>query len=137
MRIDEGRVPLEDVDPVPRELGAIDVVLFLDHVMTAKHQVVDGDGLLHAIGVAVEAALAEARKVEDGLAQRLGGNGARVDTDAAHAAQPLDDGDAAAKLGRLYRGMMAGGAAANHHELVAGHWERIVAPVARANVKAV
>src|SRR5713101_6773061 len=46
VRIDERGVALEEVHDVARELRAVDIVLFLDHVVASEHQVLDGDGLL-------------------------------------------------------------------------------------------
>src|SRR4029453_9662561 len=103
--------------------------------MAAEHEVLDGDGLLHAIGVAVEATLLEAREVEDGLAQRLRGDGARVDADAAHTAQALDDGHASSELGSLDGGVVPGRSRANHDDLVARHVPSIGARLCVTHVK--
>ena len=127
MRVDERGMSLENVNAVARELGAVDVVLLLDHVVAAEHQVVDGDRLLDAVGMAVEPALLEAGEVQHGLAQRLRRDGARVDADAAHAGQALYDGGAAAELGGLDGGVMPRRAAAEDDELILVHEAAILA----------
>jgi hypothetical protein len=127
LRINERGVALEDVHAVARELRAVDVVLFLDHVVASEHQVLDGDGLLDAVGVAVEPTLLEAREVLHGLAQ-LRRDGPRIDADTAHACEAFHDGDAAAELGSLDRGVAAHRAAAEHDELVLHHGVVILAP---------
>src|SRR5437764_241878 len=54
---------------------------------------------------------------EDGLAEGLAGDRAGVGAHSAHAATLLDHRGPAAELGGLHRGALAGGAAADRHEL--------------------
>ena len=62
----------------------------------------DGDLVLDPIALAVDPALAHAREVEDGLAQRLRRDRARVHADAADHLPAIDDRDALAELrGRI------------------------------------
>ena len=63
-------------------------------------QVLDGDVALDPVARAVQIAHVEAGQVDDGLAQRLGRDGAGVDADAAHHLAALDHGGT---LGRASR----------------------------------
>jgi len=90
-------------------------------VVASEHKVLDGDGLLDAVGVAVEPTLLEAREVQHRLTQRLRRDGPRIDADATHAREAFHDGDAAAELGGLDRGVVTRRAAAEHDELVLRH----------------
>ena len=117
-------VPLNGLDTVAGELVLEHIDLVVEGHVQAHHQVVGGDVLLHAVGAAVEAALAPAGQVEHGLAEGLRGDGAGVDRDATDAAALLDHEDGAAELCRLDGGAAAGGAAADDDEVVGAHgWE--------------
>src|SRR5207253_722428 len=63
-------------------------------------------------------ALAHARQEDDGLAQRLGRDRARVRADAAERLAAVDHGDAAAELGGLDRGALAARTGADGEEVV-------------------
>ena len=121
--IDEAGGAGDVVDVVALELRADDLDLGLDDLLAEIGQVLDGDALLDGVGLAVDPAVLEAGEVEDGLAQRLGGDGAGVDRDAADDLASLDDADALADLGGLDRGPLAGGPAADDAQVVAVHGE--------------
>src|SRR3972149_456339 len=96
--IDEARVARDQRDAVSRELVADDVDVAVDHVLRPPEEVMDRDLLADAVALAVQAALAHAREVEHGLAQRLRGNRARVRADAADHVPALDHGHAPPEL---------------------------------------
>jgi hypothetical protein len=107
---------------VSRELRADDVDVALDHVLRAVEDVVRGDVLLDAIALAVDAALAHAGQVDDGLAQRLRRDRARVRADAADHLAPVDVRDAPAQLRGLNRRLLPAGPGTDHDEVVViGH----------------
>ena len=67
---------------------------------------------------AVEVPLLVARQEQGGLAQGLRGQRARVDGGASGLGLPLDDRDALAEVRGLGRAPFAGGATADHHQVV-------------------
>ena len=106
--VDEVRLAGQQADPVAPELLAHDGGLGRDHARGAIHQLLEHRllGLLDPRGIEhVERALGEL--LEHRLAQRLGGDRAGVDGDAAEPLLALGDGDALAQLGGLDRGLLA------------------------------
>src|SRR5206468_7723898 len=67
---------------------------------------------------------ARAGERDDGLAERLARDGARVDAHAADAAQLLDDRRALAELGRLHGRALTGGPATDREEIEVVHEAR-------------
>src|SRR5262249_2650010 len=101
---------------VARELVADDVGLTLADPGRARAQVVHRDVALDAVALTVDRALAEAREVEHGLAQRLGGDRPREDA-AATELLALDDRRTAAELGGLDRRLLASRAGADGEQV--------------------
>src|SRR6185437_1416971 len=118
MRVDEAAVPGEHLHLVAAELAADDVDLTLDDVLDAREHVLARDVVLHPVALAVDAALAHAGQEDNGLAQRLGRDRARVRADPAERLAAVDHGDAAAELGGLDRGALAARARADDEEVV-------------------
>ncbi len=114
----ERGVALEPADHVAAELLPHDRGLGAHDVRGAVHQLPErlAVGLLQAGGVEhVERALGEL--VEHRLAQRLGGDRAGVDRDAAQAVAPLRDRDALAELGGLDGRLLTRRAGADDEEI--------------------
>ena len=120
-RAGEARRPGQDGHPVAGELAAHDVVLPADDVMRAGGQVADRDLVLDPVALPVHLALVEPGQVEDGLAQRLGRNGAGVEAHAAEHVRPLDDRHPAVELGSRDRRLLAAGARADHQHVEVVH----------------
>ena len=118
VRVEKGRLRRDDLHPVAHELGADDVNLVGHDMVGAEEQVGDGDVLLDSVGRPVQPALAVARQVQDGLAQRLAGDRSRVDADAAHHRLALHNRHALAQLGRLDRRPLPRWPRSNHHQVV-------------------
>ncbi len=102
MGVLEPRRPVHDLHAVAGELVLQDVDFVVQGLVQAGQQVLGAQVLLHPIGAAIEAALAPAGQVQHGLAQGLGGDGAGVHRDAAHAAALVDHQHGPAELGRLH-----------------------------------
>jgi len=118
VRVAERGLTRDHLDAVPVEVASDDAPLALDHHVLAIHEVPDGEVFLQRVIHAVEAAVAKAREVERGLAQRLGRDGAGVDARAAQVRPALDQRDPCAEVRRLRGALLAGGAGADHHEVV-------------------
>ena len=98
MGADETRLAPPRPDGVPAELMLQHLDLMIERLVHAHHQIAGFDLLLDAIGAAVKSALAPARKVQHGFAQRLRGNCAGMDRDAADPPAFLDDQHGFAEL---------------------------------------
>src|SRR5262249_24514370 len=105
-------------DEVALELVLNHLKLPLDHFRHAEHQVLDLDLGFDAISAAVESALTEPGKIKRGLAQRLAGNSAGVETDAPEVEVLVRNGDAFAGLRCLQRGVVPGWSAPDHYQVV-------------------
>ena len=101
---------------VARQLRLGDVDLGLDHLVDAEAQVRHGDLFLDVVVDAVDALVLEAGEVQHGLPHGLAGDGAGVDAGAADDLALLDHGHAAAALGALDGGALAGRAGADDDE---------------------
>ena len=97
-RLGEARVALEERHMVAQELVADDAALALDDLARPQREILDPDLLLEPVVLAVDAPLAEAGQVQDGLADGLRGDRAGVDGDPAEMAPPLDERDPLAQL---------------------------------------
>ncbi len=90
VRVEEFGGTDEGADAVALELMLQHLDLMLERHVQPHAEVGAVDLLLHPVGAAVEAALAPARQVERGLAQRLRRDRAGVDRNTADAAAILD-----------------------------------------------
>ena len=122
VRVDEAGGARDGRDAVAGELRADDLELPLDDLLDAKSEVGDGDLAIDGVVLAVERPLLEAREIEDRLPQRLRGDRAGVEADAADHLPAVDDGDPLAELGRRDRPLLAGRTAADHEEVVGAGW---------------
>ena len=113
----ERAAPGHDFDVVALERALDGVTLALDDAADVRHQLghrwTRGDGA--ARGFDSRARI----DATHGFAKRLRGNRARLDTHAADALLPLDDGDALAKLCGLDGRPLAGGSAPDADQIVA------------------
>ena len=103
VRIDEGRVRLQQLDPVAQQLMAVHVELVGDDVVGADQQVRHRNVPLHPVRGAVDIALPVAGEVQHRLPERLARDGAGVDAGAADDRLTFHNGRLLAELGRLYR----------------------------------
>src|SRR5690606_2781210 len=115
--VHKGRGRLDDLHPVTLQLVARHVYFVPNDLVCAEQQVGQGDVLLDGVRGAVEAALAIAREVQHGLAQRFAGDGAGVDAHAAHHRLALHDGHALVELGRLDGRPLPGRSRADHQKV--------------------
>jgi hypothetical protein len=124
--VGEARIAVDKGDVVAAELVSDHVDLAVDHVLHAPEQVGAGDVVLDAVALAVDPALAHAGQVEDGLAQRLRRDRARVDADAADHVAAVDDSHAAAKLGRLDGRFLARRSGSDHEQVEVALHGRVI-----------
>ncbi len=96
--------------------------------MAAECQILQADVLLDAIARAVEAALAEAREIENGLSHGFARDRARVDADPSDDLLAFDDADFFADFGCLDGRPLAGGAGTDHEHVIMGH-ESLAVPL--------
>ena len=115
------RRAVDEVDVVAREVGADALPFVPEHRLLAAHELRHRRRAGERDRQAVHLALAVAGEEERGLAQRLRRERAGVDAGAAERGRLLDDGDALAEVGRLHGALFAGGAAANHDQIVVVH----------------
>jgi len=87
-------------------------------VPRAIEQIIHGDLVLDRIAIAIDSPLAQAGQVQNGLADRFGGNGAGVDADAADPVGAIDQGHALAMLGGIQRRLLPGRTGADNNEIV-------------------
>ena len=113
----EARGPVEQRDVVADELVADHGAFPLDDVARALREVFDRDLVLEPVAGAVDRPLAEAREVEDCLADRLRRDRAGVDAAPPTHAPPLDERDPPAELRRLDRRLLPGRARADDDEV--------------------
>ena len=118
VRSGEARRSLQHRDSVAAQLVAHHLQLVLAHLADATVEIRHGDDLLQHVVAPVEGALPEAGEVEDGLAQRLARDRARVQRHAAQALTAIDDGHFLAQLGRADGPFLARRSAADHHQVV-------------------
>jgi hypothetical protein len=114
MWIDEARGPKHQIYIVASHLFLNDVDLFGDDVAAAEGQVFHRDVLFEPVFGSIHGALMKPGEVENGFAERFAGNGAGVDADTPDNLGALDDADFFAEFGGLHRGLLAGGAGADH-----------------------
>ena len=88
----------DDRDAVAGQLAAHHVTFLGDHARGSGGQVRDRDLVLDPVGLPVDLALVDAGEIEDGLAERLGGNRARVQADSAKHVGPFHHGDSPVEL---------------------------------------
>src|SRR5581483_6783305 len=100
-------------DAIAGELVLQHLDLMADGDVQALHQILRRDALLDAVAAAVKAALPPAGEIKHGLAQRLAGDGARVQAGAADGRVHLDHGHVHAELGRLDGRQLTGRPAAD------------------------
>ena len=122
--VDELTRGMNALHRIAHELVLQHLDLVVERLVQARDQVLGGDVLLDPVAAAVEAALAPARKIEHGLAQRLGRDGAGVHRNAAEPAALVDHQHRLAELGRLHGGAPARRAAADHQHVVVVHSAR-------------
>ena len=106
MLVDEGCVTGVELDAVAHQLAAYHLDLFADHMLGPGQQVGGGDPLLDPVARAVHLALVHSGQVEDGLAQRLGRDGAGIHAHPAEHATAFDHGNRLAKLRCGDRGLL-------------------------------
>jgi hypothetical protein len=118
VRVDEAGVTLEVADAVAaqvladaRALGDGDRVLAGDQPRNGGVRIVEGDR------DAVEIARAISAQIDRRLAERLARERAGVDRGAAGLRRLLDHGDPPAEVRSLRRALLAGGTAADHHQI--------------------
>lgn len=97
----------------------------------AEQEVPRGDLVLEGEIDAVEFAFAEAGKVEGGLAERLGGEGAGVGRGAAEGGLLFDQRHLPAKIGRLGGAFLSGWAGSDHRQIVMFGAHKPVSPSSR------
>ncbi len=133
--VDEATGAVQQLDPVAVELAADDLGLAADDVRRPGEQVLDGDVLLDPVVLAVEVTHVHAGQVEDGLAQGLRRDRARVDADAADHVPAFDDGRALAELGRGDGRLLPSRAGAEDEQVVVGigHERSVAEPRCRAH----
>jgi hypothetical protein len=117
VRVGEARAAVVERDVVAEQLVADDAPLALDDLTGAHGEVVDLDLVLEPVVLAVDPALGKPGQVDDGLPDRLGRNGARVDRDAAEVPAALDERDALVHLRRLDGRLLARGARPDDEEV--------------------
>ena len=119
VRIDERRLAADDVHAVAGELVLNDLPFGLADLAHHPPQVVHRDFAFAAVAVFVHVAVAVAGEVQDRLADRLRGDRAGVQRDAAQQlALPFDDGHAPVLLRRGDGRLLAGRTAAHHDQVV-------------------
>src|SRR5262249_21367555 len=116
---------------IPESGGSVDrrhvvaLQLRADHLQLARRdgldprrEVRDRDLVLDGVIAAVEGALAEAGKIEDGLAKSLRRDRAGMETDASDPLLAIHDGDRVSRLRRRDGSLLAGGPRPDHDEVV-------------------
>ena len=117
-----GAWPFRSSDVVARELGADDVDLALRRRAACGGRGRATDLVLDAVALAVDAALAHAGQVERRPRAASSTGSCRCSCRRRRPSRGARRGDAPAELGGLDRGLLAGGAGADHHEVVVvGH----------------
>ena len=111
-------VPVDDIDGV-----AIEVVAHLVFHQRSDLRGARAEHLDHAFAIdhrrnPVEVSLAKPGDVQRSLPQRLGGDAAVPYHDTAHPRGPFDDGDPAAEVRGVRRGLLTRGAGADHDDVV-------------------
>ena len=114
----EARRAREQIDMVAVELPVDLLHLVLDHAVRHGGEVFDRDVALDPVGRAEQPALAGARQIKHGLAQRFRGDRARVDTGAPQLFAFFDHDGALAELRGLNGRALPGWAAADDREIV-------------------
>ena len=115
--VGEGGAPAKDLDVVARQVLLDHGELALDDALHVPHELLHGrplPGPELLVRLQPGAGVAALYR----LAERLGGDGAALDADAADDLLLLDDGHPLAQLGRLDGGPLAGGPAADADEVV-------------------
>ena len=122
-RVCVGEAGVSDVelDAVAHQLGADDVDLLADDVLSAGQEVGGGDLLLDAIARAVQLALAHPRQIDDRLAERLRRDGSGVHAYATEHQAAFDDGDRLAEFRSRDRGLLTAGTGPDDDEVVFLH----------------
>ena len=119
VRIDERRLAADDVHAVAGELVLDDLPFGLADVADHPPQVVHRDFAFAAVALFVDVAVAVAGEVQDRFADRLRGDRAGVERDAAQQfAASFDDGHAPVLLRGGNGRLLAGRAAADHDQVV-------------------
>jgi hypothetical protein len=126
VRVDEAALAGQHLDVVSAELAAHHVDLALHDVLDAREHVLARDVVLDAVALPVDAALAHAGQEDDGLAERLGGDGAGVRTHPAERLAAVDDGHPLAQLGSLDRRLLAAGAGSDHEQVIVELHPRVI-----------
>ena len=117
-----GRAP-DQLDAVAIEMLLNQREFLMNDLLADVDEIRDGDVSLGA-GFAEQPALVRAGEMQHRFAQRLGGDRARVDRRAAEHVLLLDDGDGLSELGGLDRGLLPGGAGADHDAVEMAHGPR-------------
>ena len=117
VRFDELGLAIDRCNPVARELHLKYIGLVLDNVLTAKHQVGNGDMLFYRVRNPVDVSLKEAGKVKHCLAQGLARYGAGIHQVAANEVPPLYGDHRLSQLRRLYGSAVAGRSGANDYQI--------------------
>ena len=120
----ETRIAAQGGDLVAGKLVLKHLDLVVQRDVETGAQIMRGQILLDPVGAAVKPALAPAGKVERGLAQSFGRNGAGVNRDPANPAAAFHHQNLLAELGGLNRCAPPGRAAANNDEVVMFHGKR-------------
>ena len=118
---DEVGLAPDQVDVIAVEVAADQLELVADDLLADEDQVGDRDVLLDPIALAEQPAIAGPGQVQDGLAEGLGWDRARVDRRAAQHGTLLDDDRLLAELRRLNRGLLTGRTRADHRAIEMPH----------------
>ena len=114
------------LDRVSAELVLQNFDFVVERLVQAGDEIGRRDVLLDPVGAAVKAALAPARQVEHGFAQRLGRDGPGMDRYAADPAALFDHQHRAVELCPLHGGAPSGRAAADDDQVVVVHGPAIL-----------
>src|SRR6267143_7049478 len=113
VRVFESGPAADEFDLVEREIFQDALAFHVHDFALVVHEIVDGEIFLQRVINAIESALLQAGEIERGFAERLAGNGTRVDAAATHVIGAFDDGDALAEVSRLGATLFTGRTAAD------------------------
>jgi hypothetical protein len=105
------------LDVVQLEIFEYPLAFHFDDFPLVVHEILYGKIFLERVIDAIEAALLESGKIERRLAQRLAGDGARIDAASAHVRGALDDSDTLSKISGLRASFFSGRAAPDYDKV--------------------
>ena len=106
--IDERSQAPDQLDPIALQLMLEDFRFVLHHMLDGQGQVRRHDIRIDRIGETVDAALPEAREIENGLPESLAGDGSGVNAGSSHLGAGIHQCHLFPELGRLDGRMMSG-----------------------------